>query len=431
MNTILLIGGIDPTGQAGLARDIAQATKEGVHACPVVSGHTVQATGVFAAANPVSASIVTAQTAAAVHETRPRITKVGALFSKEQVDAVARIVDEHRLLLVLNPVLASSSGTAFLDEEALSSLRTELLPRAHLIVLNEAEGRQLAGDGDAAVTAARLVDLGAGAALVTRGGEAADVLFDGSHHELAVQLQAGAHRGTGCRLSSRIAAMMARGTPRRDAVRAAHRDLQEELAGDAALAALDAGRRAHLAELEAWMPRILAELRFEDIPEVGSNIAYAIAGARDPRQDVCGLAGRITIAGFSRGVAGRLQFGGPHHTGRIAVILQEYDQEARIVMNHRYDPAFLLSARRGGLAAVEFRREDEPADAPSTMEWGFRDAIHRHGAVPDIVWDSGGIGKEAMIRVIAKDPDDLVHKLRTIHLPRLEEKADFLNPVTT
>lgn len=415
MKSLLLIGGLDPTGQAGLSRDVQQAAAEGVHPCPVATGWTVQDSVAFGAANAVPADLLVAQAAAAWREMRPRLAKVGALFSASQVDAVARIVDEHGLLLVLNPVLASSSGTAFLDREAMEALCTTLLPRAHLVVLNESEATQLSGERDAAEAAERLVELGAGAAFVTRGGAAPDAFFDGHHTALATTLQPGLHRGTGCRLASRIAAALARGTPRREAVAWAHAELQRELEDDAAQAGLDGARQGQLDELDAWMPRILAEIRHEDVPEVGMNVAYAMPGARDSRRDVCGLAGRITIAGFSRDVVGRLRFGGPHHTARIAVVVQEYDPSMRVVMNHRHDSRYLENARRNGLKVGSFNRADEPLEAPSTMEWGIRNAIQAARNVPDVIWDAGGSGKEAMMRVIAKDPADLVRKLRCLH----------------
>lgn len=412
---LLLFAGLDPTGQAGLARDLVVCRDERIHACPVNTGATVQTSGGFSSANATPPEVLVAQAEAALAEHGPRWAKVGALFSAEQVRAVARLAARHRLRLVLDPVLSSTSGGRFLDDEGRSALLA-LLPHCALVTPNAAEATALTGAPDPAHAAQALVADGAGAALVTRGGEGADLLWDGERlTEFPATHQDGRHRGTGCRLATRIAALLALDVPPRDAVAAAHAALQSELALDAAEQALGGDRLAHFQELERWLPRILAEIRFEHVPEVGSNLAYALRGATDPRRDVLGLAGRITIAGFGRAVTGRLAYGGPHHTGRIAVVLQEYDPDARVVMNHRFDEAFLAAARRGGLTDSSFRRADEPPDAPSSMEWGFRHAIETHGTVPDLVWDRGGEGKEAMIRVLARDPEDLVRKLRLLH----------------
>ncbi|MEA3203869.1 MAG: hydroxymethylpyrimidine kinase / phosphomethylpyrimidine kinase / thiamine-phosphate diphosphorylase [Thermoplasmata archaeon] len=414
---VLLIGGLDPTGQAGLARDLAALAQERMRGAPVSSGTTVQTSGRFVAAHPTPPDVLLAQAEAALAEWDVQWCKVGALFSKGQVEAVADFVRGRRLRLVLDPVLASSSGAPFLDEAGVAALRDTLLPLAFLVTPNGAEAETLAGEADPARAAASVVALGASACLVKQSGAGPDLLFDGrALHELPTVRQPGRHRGTGCRLASRATALLARGVPLVDAARIAQEGLQSELAHDDAEQALTGARLAHFRELEAWLPRILAQVRFEDVPEVGMNVAYALPGATDPRRDVLGLAGRITIAGFGKGVTGRLAFGGPHHTGRLAVVLQEHDPAARVVMNHRHAVDCLENARRAGLVASGFRREDEPADAPSTMEWGLRHAIARNGGkVPDLVWDAGGVGKEAMIRVVARDPADLVRKLRLMH----------------
>ncbi|MCA1811373.1 MAG: bifunctional hydroxymethylpyrimidine kinase/phosphomethylpyrimidine kinase [Halobacteriales archaeon] len=414
---LLLIGGLDPTGQAGLARDLEVLRHERIRGAPVSTGTTVQTSERFLIAHATPPEVLLAQAEAARAEWGMHWCKVGALFSTAQVEAVAGLVRAHGLRLVLDPILASSSGTPFLDEAGVAALRDRLLPLAFLATPNRAEAEQLTGHAEGARAAVDVVARGAKACLVKQSGVGADLLFDGrSLHEFAATRQEGRHRGTGCRLASRAAALLARGVPLLDAIRIAQADLQAELAHDAAEQALSGARLEHFRELEAWLPRILAELRFEDVPEVGMNVAYALPGAADPRRDVLGLAGRITIAGFGKGVTGRLAYGGPHHTGRLAVVLQEHDPAARIVMNHRHDPTFLENAQRAGLVASGFRREDEPADAPSTMEWGLRHAIAQSGGkVPDLVWDAGGVGKEAMIRVIAVGPADLVRKLRLMH----------------
>ncbi len=419
---VLAIGGLDPTGQAGLARDLAVFAAERLQACPVTTGATVQTSRSFAAANATPPDILVAQAEAALEEFDVRWAKVGALFSTRQVEAVAGLARDHALDLVLDPVLSSSSGAPFLDEAGLQALRTRLLAHSFLVTPNQPEAQALTGEPGPEQAAAALVGLGAQSALVKRSGRGPDLLFDGrSLHAFPVQPKGGLHRGTGCRLASRTTACLARGLGLVQAVGQAHAELQRELAFDAAEQELSGERLAHWRALEAWLPRILAEIRFEDVPEVGMNVAYALPGATDARRDVLGLAGRITIAGFGRAVTGRLAYGGPHHTGRIAVVLQEYDATARLVLNHRFDDACIANAAKAGLAIGSFKRSEEPADAPSTMEWGVRHAIESNGGrVPDLIWDAGGVGKEAMIRVLASDPADLVRKLRVLHAGDLQ-----------
>ncbi|MES2154401.1 MAG: bifunctional hydroxymethylpyrimidine kinase/phosphomethylpyrimidine kinase [bacterium] len=416
-SAVLVIGGLDPTGQAGLARDLAVFAAERLHACPVLTGATVQTSKAFAAANATAADVLVAQAESAMEEFDISWAKVGALFSAAQVETVAGLAREHTLNVVLDPVLSSSSGSPFLDGAGLQALRTRLLPSSFLVTPNQQEAQAFTGEQVPEKAAASFVGLGAKAALVKRSGRGPDVLFDGrSTHEFPVESKAGIHRGTGCRLASRATAYLARGVGLVAAVGQAHAELQQELAFDAGEQELDDERLAQWRELESWLPRILAEIRYQDVPEVGMNVAYALPGARNPRTDVLGLAGRITIAGIGRAVTGRLAYGGPHHTGRIAVVLQEYSPTARLVMNHRYDEKYIGNANKAGMKVASFDRTKEPGDAPSTMEWGIRHAIETNGGrVPDIIWDAGGVGKEAMIRIFAVHPAELVRKLRALH----------------
>lgn len=389
---VLLIGGLDPSGQAGLARDLAACHDEHVVGLPVATGITAQ--GSAAMFQPVEPELLQAQLDAVSEVHDVRAAKIGAVFSIEQAHAIHDHLQRHQIPYVLDPVLATTTGHPLMPREVaryLSQGATLSTPNAEEIDAIDATTPHIVTDGACGIR-----------------------LADGTH--LASQaIEAPVLRGTGCRLSARIACHMARGIDATRATVLAHRSLQAELRRDADEDAATGPAAELLRELiDAW-PEIMAELRYEHIPEVGSNVAYALPGATDPRRDVVGLAGRIAIAGFDKAVAGRLAIGGPHHTGRICIVLQEYDPDARLVMNHRFDEAFLDAARRGGLVHGAFRREDEPPDAPSSMEWGVRHAIARAGRVPDIIWDRGGDNKEAMIRIIARDPRDLVGKLRILH----------------
>jgi len=386
---LLVIGGIDPTGRAGLARDLAACRNWDVAGCPVATGLTVQTSAGVDRIEPTPPDVIVAMIDAAIAERAPRWAKVGAVFSLEQALAIADAAGRHGLRLVVDPILRATSGAGFASPETLRPL----VEAATLVTPNEDE-------------AARLGLRDGGRVHVTRGGDAP-----------------GRHRGTGCRFAANLACLLALDLDRDAALDAAHRAVEAEVRLEADEQALDPARRKHLEAARRALPRILADLEPTHVPEVGMNFAWAMAGATEPRRDVAGLAGRITIAGFDRAVAGRVAIGGPHHTGRLAVVLQEYDGpgtrragEACIVLNHRFDDAFLEAAQRAALVDAGFRREDEPPEAPSSMEWGLRDAIARNGGrVPDLVWDRGGPGKEAMLRVIAPDVEGLVARLRALH----------------
>jgi hydroxymethylpyrimidine/phosphomethylpyrimidine kinase len=81
----------------------------------------------------------------------------------------------------------------------------------------------------------------------------------------------------------------------------------------------------------------------------------------------------------------------------------------------RFDEDLLSRARSLGWKVAEFSRADEPQEVKqkegSTLEWGTSKAIQETGGVPDIVFDRGEVGKEPVIRLIARDPEELVQKV--------------------
>jgi hydroxymethylpyrimidine/phosphomethylpyrimidine kinase len=142
---------------------------------------------------------------------------------------------------------------------------------------------------------------------------------------------------------------------------------------------------------------------------VGINIGYALSNATDKRE-VCALEGRFVRAGETILQAGGIAFGGSTHVARIILTAMRYDRAQRSAMNIRYAPAIIRACRAADLSIAAFDRKLEPKGR-STMEWGVKSAIKKTGGVPDIIYDKGGMGKEPMIRILGRDPLDVLNKL--------------------
>lgn len=224
MPTVLTIAGSDSSGGAGLQADLRTLAVLGVHAATAVTAVTAQnARGVSAIA-AMPADLVVAQLEAAAGDGGIAATKIGMLATAAIVEAVAAAIDNLELpLVVLDPVLAASSGARLLDDDGVQALILELLPRALVVTPNVPEAEALSGrriDSDEALrdAARRLHDLGAENVIV-KGGHArgpsefvVDVLFDGkAFHESRVPRASASARGTGCSFASAIAAHLALG----------------------------------------------------------------------------------------------------------------------------------------------------------------------------------------------------------------------------
>jgi hydroxymethylpyrimidine/phosphomethylpyrimidine kinase len=224
LSAVLVIAGSDPGGSAGLARDLHTLAQLRVPALCVLTAVTVQSDREVSGVHVIPAHVVRAQIEAALSTGRITAVKVGMLATRATVLAVAATLPPRQALpLVVDPVLAASSGGTLLDDAGRAALVETLLPRISVLTPNIPEAAALLGM-DAARDEEQL--LRQGRALLALGPEA--VLLKGGHgggaHSTDLLLtgagpptrftaarSAAQRRGTGCALASAIAAGLAAG----------------------------------------------------------------------------------------------------------------------------------------------------------------------------------------------------------------------------
>ena len=235
MRTALSIASSDPTGGAGLQADLQVFRKLGLHGAGVVTALTIQDSHKVHRVLPVFPSVVLDQLRTLLSDIEPNAIKIGALGSDDVVRSVELALEPVRenVPWVLDPILFSSSGAALLERRAWGSLQ-RLMEGCSLVTPNLPEAAALSGidvsTSSGAEAAARyfLEEVRAAAVLITgghRSGSPDDLLAVRDHSEqvafewLPGQRQgSGAVHGTGCALSSAIAAGLANGQTLRKAV---------------------------------------------------------------------------------------------------------------------------------------------------------------------------------------------------------------------
>ncbi|HEY7573874.1 MAG TPA: bifunctional hydroxymethylpyrimidine kinase/phosphomethylpyrimidine kinase [Thermoanaerobaculia bacterium] len=228
--TVLSIASSDSGGGAGIQADLLTFAAHGLHGATVIVAATAQnSRGVFGI-EPLSPAFVRRQMDAVFSDFRPRAVKIGMLFDAPRIRAVAAGLRRWKARgVVLDPVMVSKSGARLLSRRSVGALKKELLPLADLVTPNLPEAQALTGlalrtESDRRLAAGILADLGAKAVLVkgghARGGEVRDLLFDGRAFTVfaAPRLRTRATHGTGCALSSAIAANLALGRSLEDSV---------------------------------------------------------------------------------------------------------------------------------------------------------------------------------------------------------------------
>ncbi|MHC2461232.1 bifunctional hydroxymethylpyrimidine kinase/phosphomethylpyrimidine kinase [Bradyrhizobium embrapense] len=228
----LTIAGSDSSGGAGIQADLKSFAALGVYGASAITALTAQNTTGVSGIHPVPASFVTAQIDAVFSDLNVGAVKIGMVAQAETIVAIAgalqRWAPRH---IVLDPVMVATSGDRLLAAEAVDALKTMLFPLASLITPNLPEVAALlnepvaSSEADVEEQGRQLLAMGCRAVLVKgghgHGTESIDYLIDGERSiALAAPRIATANtHGTGCSLSSAIAAGLAKGEPMETAVR--------------------------------------------------------------------------------------------------------------------------------------------------------------------------------------------------------------------
>ncbi|MGH9077019.1 MAG: bifunctional hydroxymethylpyrimidine kinase/phosphomethylpyrimidine kinase [Acidimicrobiales bacterium] len=220
---VLSVAGSDPSGGAGLQADLKTFSALGAYGMAVVTAVVAQTTTGVTACEAVSPGLVTSQVDTLLADVRVDAVKVGMLANEAIVGAVTAALDRWRPpYVVADPVMVAQSGDRLLDAGAVAALRDVLLPRADLITPNLPEaaallGCPVAGDvSEMRSQASELLALGCRWVLLKGGhlpgARSVDVLVGpGGPAELsAPRVATASDHGTGCTLSSAIAALRPR-----------------------------------------------------------------------------------------------------------------------------------------------------------------------------------------------------------------------------
>ncbi len=246
---VLTIAGSDSGGGAGIQADLKTFAALGCYGMSAITALTAQNTVGVRAIHGVPAAFLQEQIAAVIEDIGVDAVKIGMLHAPEIVEVVAWAIDHYQLQrVVLDPVMVATSGDALIRHETIASLVSELFPRATLVTPNLDEaalllGRPVREVGDLEAACADLLGLGAKRVLLKGGhlgGEQLTDLLARVDQPADQWLRLSGPRiatrnshGTGCTLSSAIAAQLALGLELAAAVQAAHAYIRGAIAAGA------------------------------------------------------------------------------------------------------------------------------------------------------------------------------------------------------
>ena len=472
---VMTIAGSDSGGGAGIQADLKTFTTLGVHGACVIASVTAQNTRGVNAVFDIPVSEIGHQIDAVCTDMEISFAKTGMLSSPEIVEFVAEKVKEYKIPLIVDPVMAAEAGGELLKREAVAALSKSLLPVSFAVTPNifEAEilsGMKIKDINDAKTAAQKIAETGVKYVIITGGHlNAEDVAYDSENkkftHFKGEFVKGGTH-GTGCTYSAALVSYLARNYTFDQACRLAKTFvvkaiLYSKTIGNGVSPVNPAGAAVLKAERANVIENILAAWeilkRNKDfpylIPEVGTNIAMTLpdifreAAAGEnyasgilPAEQIrrtsnpeefgnmesfgsnqsCTAAfpGRIhkvkdrTGTKLTAESIGYPSFGSGSNLAKVIRSAQSFDETICACINLRYAEKITAAAEQNKFTMCVFNRADDPEGFDESREWGTHNAIQKTcGVVPDIVYETGGYGKEAIIRVLGTDAIDAAEKI--------------------
>jgi hydroxymethylpyrimidine/phosphomethylpyrimidine kinase len=437
MKRILTIAGSDSGGGAGIQADLKAITLLGGYGMSVLTALTAQNTVGVQAIHEVPARFVEAQIDSVLSDIGADAIKTGMLANAEIVEAVSKKIREYGVRrIVVDPVMVAKSGDPLLREDARDALIRRLLPLSMVVTPNLPEASVLAGFKVNSVeemrkAAQRIQRLGAKHVVVKGGhlrGMAVDVLYDGrSFHEIeSKRIETRNTHGTGCTFASAIATLLAKGESVFEAVRKAKIFITIAIQSGLSLGKgvgptnpfayvlREMERYRVIQELKKAVERLKEHQVGDLIPEVSSNLGYGLPQAAG-FEDVAAFPGRIVRYNHSVATFGDPEFGASRHVANIILTVMKFNPEYCSAMNIRYSKETVQQIKKQGFLVGHFDRRVEPKKVKemegSSLEWGVGHVLSKMKRVPDFIYDEGDIGKEPMIRVLGKNPIEVVGKV--------------------
>ena len=437
MKRILTIAGSDSGGGAGIQADLKVITLLGGYGMSVITALTAQNTVGVQGIHEVPARFVEKQIDSVLTDIGADAIKTGMLANQEIMEVVSEKIKQYKVeKVVVDPVMISKSGASLLRKDVQEALIKKLIPLAWVVTPNLMEASALTGlkinSLQGMKKAAHLIyKLGARHVVVKGGhlkGMAIDLLYDGRNFKEmeGPRIDTKNTHGTGCTFASAIATLLARGDSLPEAVRKAKTFITMAIQSG-----LNLGKGTGPTNPSAYVLREMERYRvIQDlkravevlqenkighlIPEVSSNLGYALPQA-EGIGDVAAFPGRIVRFKDSMATHSGPEFGASQHVANIILTVMKFDPEYCSAMNIRYSKENVEKLKGKGFLIGHFDRRFEPKLVKQregfSLEWGVGEVLKKMKLVPDFIWDKGAVGKEPMIRVLGRNPMDVVQKI--------------------
>ncbi len=428
---ILSIGGSDPSSGAGIQADIKAAAALGANCFSVITAVTSQNSVKFVGVEPVSPNAVEQQLSSILSDFEIDAINIGMVYDSKTIAKVHSKLKSLRIPITVDPVIKSTTRGNLLEKSAFSSFVRLLVPLARVITPNvkEAEiltGMKITSADDLERAARKLSHLGAKCVVITGHkfikNKISEFVYEkGKQYSVSGKKINTETHGSGCNFAIALSYSLAQGKSVLESVKFAKEFALQAIKFSQPLGhgikITSPKKDATKAELGAAISKFQnLEGVYSLIPEVQTNFVFSKHNAKSIN-DIVGVSGRIVKAGKRVIVAGDLEYGGSRHVASAVLTMQKKFPQIRSALNVKFDDKLIKKFQKDSVVA-SYDRTKEPTKSKlkenSSIVWGIQEAIKNFKQPPDIIYHRGDVGKEPMIIVFGKNPNDVLRKISKI-----------------
>ncbi|WP_423793191.1 thiamine-phosphate synthase family protein [Methanocaldococcus indicus] len=400
---MLIIAGYDPSGGAGVLADLKVCRELNINPRVVTTSIIPQNNLKVYEKYDLPIENIENQLKSIFEEYYIKWVKVGVV-SGECIDLIVEYIKKYDLKVILDPVLESSTKYKFIEN---LDKYLELINSSYLITPNEKEYRVLKdylSDYKNYILITGINDK------LIKNNELIKEFY-------GVKLDRDVH-GTGCVYSTAITSFLFLGYNLFESIEEAKKlAISSVIYAEKTKFGYNSNpkhiNKEKILKNLYYALEYLRKINFSLIPEIGSNLAECLILPKS-YEDIASLTGRIVKNKEEENkfyVCGRFKFGIRGHVSRLVLSANKINPSIRAGMNIKYSEE-LIEKLEDKFKVSYFDRKKEPKNV-STMEWGIKEALSRNKDA-DIVYDTGDIGKEPIIRVLGKDILEVVKKVEII-----------------
>jgi len=426
---ILSIGGSDPSSGAGIQSDVKTFSNLDAYGLTVVTTITSQNTRKVTSIEPVSIKSLNAQLDSILSDFHIDAIKIGMVYNSQIIKAVRSKIGKLKIPIVVDPIIKSTTGGVLLKKNALRDYKKMIIPLADIITPNKYEAKVLSGISNIIKSAKKIQSMGAKCVIITGATVSNNQISDFILEENREYIISGkkipiTNHGSGCNYSASIAVSLAKGIRIHSAVKIAKDYVYQSIKNS-----IEIGKGFNITHTDNLNGKkeLLDSINnfkqikniYKAIPECQTNFVFT---KKNPKtiKDVLGISGRLVKSGKEIVTAGEIVYGGSQHVATAVIHVNKKFPEIRSCINIKYDTKIISKAKKSGFTILSYDRTGEPRKSKrrenSSISWGISNSLKTKS--PDIIYHKGDMGKEPMILIFGKNPQDIIRKVSRLRLSR-------------